>query len=109
VKVGEKTPTQLGPLERANLNHGTNPGPWKTPLLTQISHASFRAFTFVFNWIPGIQSILPFFHIFDTCMCGTNFYHIFYCNFIPLSPWWNWLSGVYKVFSKDQGLSSDWD
>jgi hypothetical protein len=31
VKVGEKTPTQLGSLERANLNHWTNPGPWKTP------------------------------------------------------------------------------
>jgi hypothetical protein len=28
---GEKTPTQLSPLERANLNHWTNPGPWKTP------------------------------------------------------------------------------
>jgi hypothetical protein len=28
---GEKTPTQLGPLERANFNHWTNPGPWKTP------------------------------------------------------------------------------
>jgi hypothetical protein len=27
VKVGEKTPTQLGPLERANLNHWTHPGP----------------------------------------------------------------------------------
>jgi hypothetical protein len=25
VKRGEKTPTQLGPLERANLNHGTTP------------------------------------------------------------------------------------
>jgi hypothetical protein len=31
MKVGEKTPTQLGPLEIANLNHWTNPGPWKTP------------------------------------------------------------------------------
>jgi hypothetical protein len=35
VKVGEKTPTQLGPLERANLNHWTNPGPWKTPYTRQ--------------------------------------------------------------------------
>jgi hypothetical protein len=29
VKVGEKTPTQLGPLERVNLNHWTNTGRWK--------------------------------------------------------------------------------
>jgi hypothetical protein len=28
VKVGEKTPTQSGPLERANLNHW-NTGRWK--------------------------------------------------------------------------------
>jgi hypothetical protein len=25
VKVGKKTPTQLGPVERANLNHWTDP------------------------------------------------------------------------------------
>jgi hypothetical protein len=31
MKVGEKTPIQLGPLERANLNHWANPGLWKTP------------------------------------------------------------------------------
>jgi hypothetical protein len=31
MKVGEKTPTQLGLLERPNLNQWTNPGPWKTP------------------------------------------------------------------------------
>jgi hypothetical protein len=33
---------------------------------------------------PG-KIILPFFHIFDTCMLGTNFYHVFYRNFIPIS------------------------
>jgi hypothetical protein len=28
--MGQDKPTQLGPLERASLNHWTNPGPWKS-------------------------------------------------------------------------------
>jgi hypothetical protein len=34
---GEDT-YSVGPLERTNLNHWTNPGPWKTPYFIPISH-----------------------------------------------------------------------
>jgi hypothetical protein len=49
VKMGEKTPTQLGPLERANLNHWTIQSPPPSP--EDENKSSFRKVVFF-----GIQN-----------------------------------------------------
>jgi hypothetical protein len=51
VKVGKKTPTQLGPLERANLNHWTEVLSSSPVSPEDGNRCSFR--NVVFSRIPG--------------------------------------------------------
>jgi hypothetical protein len=79
------------------------------PRSCKISQAS-SSFLFLFPTEPlATNSYFGFLHYFDMGMLGTNYYHVFYCNIIPISHWWNPFSAIYKLVFKDRYLSSDWN